>query len=96
MAMNGDEVLEVLKEIRDEARVTNERLESLEGRVDFLEQRVTSNFNELNRVRVESEMHVATLLVEIRDMIAKKLDDHDMVINHEGRLRSIEDRLADS
>ena len=58
--MDGTEVLEVLKEIRDEVKQTNTRLdqtntrlESLEGRVEFLEKRVTKGFSEI-AVRVET------------------------------------------
>ena len=60
--MDGEAILEVLREIRDEARQTNHRLASLEGRVDqtnqrlaslegrvgFLEQRTAKGFEDLN------------------------------------------------
>jgi len=45
--MDGGEVLEVLRQIRDEAKQTNVRLESLAGRVEFLEQRTAKGFEEL-------------------------------------------------
>lgn len=59
--MNGDEILGVLREIRDEAKQTNARLdqtnarldqtntrlESLEGRVDFLERRVSKGLEDV-------------------------------------------------
>ncbi len=40
--MNGDEILGVLREIRDEAKKTNVRLESLEGRVGQTNARLES------------------------------------------------------
>jgi len=40
--MNGDEILGVLREIRDEAKQTNARLESLEGRVGQTNARLES------------------------------------------------------
>ncbi|HEX9405799.1 MAG TPA: hypothetical protein VF975_00675 [Thermoanaerobaculia bacterium] len=60
--MNGDEILGVLREIRDEAKQTNVRLDqtnarldqtnarltSLEGRVDFLERRLSKGFSEMS------------------------------------------------
>jgi hypothetical protein len=33
------------------------------------------------------------LLREVRDLLATKLDDHNMVISHEERIRSLESRL---
>ncbi len=113
LPMNG-EVLEVLKEIRDEAKQTNVRLEqtnirlaSLEGRVDFLEKRTSSGFANLSerlealaRQQAESEIRLATEVVsladvtrDVRDLFARKLDDHHMVLNHEERLRTIESHL---
>jgi hypothetical protein len=44
---DGNEVLQVLKEIRDEAKATNARLESLESRAEFLERRVSAGFEKL-------------------------------------------------
>jgi len=98
--MNGDEILGVLREIRDEAKQTNARLESLEGRVDFLERRLTKGFAEMNeslnalaRAQAEAEMRLATEVValakvtgEVRDVIGSKIADH------EKRLKAIEKR----
>jgi len=77
--MNGDDVLGVLKEIRDEAKQTNARLdqtnarldqtnarlESLDGRVDFLERRVSKGFSELANKQAEVEMRLATEIVSL-------------------------------
>lgn len=49
--MNGEAILEVLGQIRDESRETNVRLESLEGRVEETNTRLRSlegRFEELN------------------------------------------------
>jgi peptidoglycan hydrolase CwlO-like protein len=40
--VNGDEVLSVLRQIRDEAKQTNARLESLDGRVETTNARLES------------------------------------------------------
>ncbi len=156
--MNGDEILEVLKQIRDEAKQTNTRLESLEGRVnqtntqleslegrvdqtntqleslggrvdltntrlesvdgrlEFLEKRTSEGFRQLTerldthvekidaltRRQADSELRLASEVLsladvtrEVRDLLAKKLDDHNLVVDHEQRLRSLEDRIAD-
>ncbi|HUO84935.1 MAG TPA: hypothetical protein VM534_07470 [Thermoanaerobaculia bacterium] len=121
--MNGDEVLDVLKEIRDEARLTNGRLESMdgrlesmEGRFEFLEKRVTRGFEELGgridqhaekiellgRNQIEAEFRLASEVLsladvtrDVRDLISRKLDDHHLVVNHEERIRTLEDQIAD-
>jgi methyl-accepting chemotaxis protein len=115
-----DEVLEVLKQIRDEVKetnsrlsVTNTRLESLEGRVDFLERRVSKGLenlservdrhaeqiNSLSRRQSEGELRLSTEVLaladvtrQIRDLLSTKLDDHNAVVNHEERIRALEDR----
>lgn len=82
LAMNGD-VLEVLKEIRDEAKQTNVRLASLEGRVEFLEKRTTKGFENLNeelqahgqrideavRHQAEIEIRLTTEVVSLSQLI---------------------------
>lgn len=79
--MDG-EILEVLKEIRDEAKQTNVRLASLEGRVEFLEKRTTKSFESLNasldshverlevltRQQAESEIRLATEVLSLADV----------------------------
>lgn len=112
----GDEILEVLKEIRDEAKQTNTRLESLEGRVQFVERRLSSGFEGLTgrldtyverldlitrrqtdgEFRLSSEvLSLADVTREVRDLLSRKLDDHQQVAEHEQRIRALEDRIAD-
>ncbi len=107
--MNGDEILDVLKQIRDEARQTNTQLVSLEGRVKFVEKRLSKGFEELSgridslgQRQAEGEAHLsyeilslADVTRQVRDLFATKLDDHRMVVDHEERIRSIESRIAD-
>lgn len=83
---------------------SNVRLESLEGRFEFLERAVSKGFEQLseridrNGERVaESEAIIAAEIVElaevtrqIRQLLESKLEDHDMVLNHEARIRVIE------
>jgi chromosome segregation ATPase len=152
--MNGDEILAVLREIRDEAKETNVRLESLEGRVeqtnvrleslegrveqtnvrleslegrveqtnvrleslegrtDFLERRVTKGFETFTdqfaafadrldgiaRQQAESEMRLASEVVgltevtrRLHDVIVRKLEDHDAVIDLQARVKVLEE-----
>ena len=65
------EVVAILKEIRDEAKQSNVRLESLGGRVEFLEKRVskgfevlTSRLDEQAKRQVESETRLVEFLEE--------------------------------
>jgi chromosome segregation ATPase len=153
-----DQVVELLREIRDEAKqtnmrleslerrvditntrlesleggvdITNTRLESLEGRVDvtntslgslegrvgFLEKRLTISLSEvgsrldahmerinaLARTQADSELRLASEVLsladvtrEVRDLLSRRFDDHEQVQEHERRIRSIEDRIAD-
>jgi chromosome segregation ATPase len=153
----GDEILEVLKEIRDEAKQTNTRLESLEGhvqltntrlesleghvqltntrleslewhvqltntrleslgRVQFVDKRLSSGFEGLtgrldayverldlnNRRQTEGELRLSSEVLsladvtrDVRDLLPRKLDDHQQVAEHEQRIRALEDRIAD-
>ncbi|HVT02659.1 MAG TPA: hypothetical protein VHL58_04700 [Thermoanaerobaculia bacterium] len=79
-----DEMLEVLKEIRDEAKQTNHRLESLEGRVEttnsrleslegrvqFVEKRLSAGFEGLTG-RLDS-------YVERLDIITRRQTDSEL------------------
>jgi len=139
-----DEILEVLKDIRGEARETNSRLESLEGRVDttnsrleslegrvdttnstleslegrldFLERRTSKGFEDLTgrldahveridaltRRQTDSELRLASEVLsladvtrEVRDLLSSKLDDHQKVLEHDDRIRALENSVAD-
>jgi chromosome segregation ATPase len=120
------EIITVLREIRDESKQTNLRLESLEGRVEqtnlrleslegrveFLEKRLShglegikttlvESIDLLTKQQTESELRLASEVVsladvtrEVRDLLSGRLDDHRMVLEHEERLKSIENRIA--
>jgi hypothetical protein len=106
------EIITVLREIRDESKQTNLRLESMEGRVEFLEKRLShglesiktslvESIDVLTKQQTESELRLASEVVsladvtrEMRDLLSGRLDDR-MVLEHEERLKSIENRIAD-
>jgi len=126
IVLMDSEVITVLREIRDESKQTNLRLESLEGRVEqtnlrleslegrfeFLEKRLShglegikttlvESIDLLTRQQTESELRLASEVVsladvtrEVRDLLSGRLDDHRMVLEHEERLKSIENRIA--
>ena len=103
--MNGDEILGVLREIRDEAKQTNARLDqtnarltSLEGRVDFLERRVSKGFSEMSeslnalaRAQADGELRLATEVVSLAN-VTRELRDviAEKLTNHEKRLKTLE------
>ena len=102
-----------LESLEGRVEQTNLRLESLEGRVEFLEKRLSHGLEDINTTLVESidlltkqqtesELRLASEVVsladvtrEVRDLLSGRLDDHRMVLEHEERLKSIENRLAD-
>ena len=105
--MDGnEEVIAVLKEIRDEARQTNSkldqvnvRLDSIDGRLDFMDRRMTKGFERLSKQFGEVETRLvpqmvsaAGLMREVCDFLEVKLDDHAMVIDHEYRIKALERR----
>ena len=113
ISLMDSEIITVLREIRDESKQTNLRLESLEGRVEFLEKRLShglegikttlvESIDLLTKQQTESELRLASEVVsladvtrEVRGLLSGRLDDHRMVLEHEERLKSIENRIAD-
>jgi hypothetical protein len=101
--MNSDPILEVLREIREEARTSNVRLESLENRVGLLREEtrlLAERLGEMGHRQVASELRLSTEVLtladvtrQVRDLISVKLDDHKQVLDHERRLSSLEERV---
>ena len=82
------EVVAVLKEIREEAKQTNARLDDLNESV-----------KSLGRRQVESELRLSTEVLsladvtrEVRDLLARKHDDHDLVLDLVKRVEILESR----
>ena len=113
ISLMDSEIITVLREIRDESKQTNLRLESMEGRVEFLDKRLShglesiktslvESIDVLTKQQTESELRLAFGVLsladvtrEVRDLLFGRLDDHRMVLEHEERLKSIENRIAD-
>lgn len=88
VSVNGDEILEVLRDIRDESRQTNIRLESLEGHVEFLEKRTSKGFEDLTsrldshveridaltRRQADSELRLASEVLSLADVTREVRD----------------------
>lgn len=91
-----DEILAVLKDIRDEAKQTNVRLASvedqakqtnvrlasLEGRVEFLEKRTSKGFEVLNE-RLESMNERLEDHVERLEVVARRQTESEMHLTTE-------------
>jgi hypothetical protein len=81
-----DMTVHVLIEIRDEIRKTNKRVDVLTARVDHLSEKVDSNFEVQNAHITESEIRVATAIVDlagtvndIKTILVDRLDLRDRV-----------------
>jgi len=81
--------LQVLREIRDELKQTNERLGRVEGRAESLERRQSES-----EVRLATELvAVAKAVHEVRDLLRDNLVVHHRVEDHERRLLALERRV---
>jgi chromosome segregation ATPase len=102
--------LAVLREIRDEARSTNERLDTTNERLDTTNERLDTTNERLESVRdelgrhiVESEMRTATAISELAGTVHELADvlraQHDLrprVDQNERAIRELERRLPPS
>jgi chromosome segregation ATPase len=71
--------------------IVSERIEEHVQRIDTLTRRQTDS-----ELRLASEvLSLADVTREVRDLLSSKLDDHQTVIDHEERLRSLENQIAD-
>jgi len=78
--------LQVLREIRDGIRQTNERLGRVEGRVEALERRQSES-----EVRLATELIAVTKAVgEVRDLLRDNLLVQHRVEDHERRILALE------
>jgi chromosome segregation ATPase len=92
--------LNVLKEIRDEVRKTNERLDQTNERLDQTNERLDGTNERLDRVerrQTEAEVRLATELValssavrEVRDLLTANLNVRDKIEQHEARISALE------
>jgi DNA repair exonuclease SbcCD ATPase subunit len=89
-AMAKDLILEVLKQIRDEAKKTNPRLEKLEQTTD-------SRLERLEQRQADTEVRLATELVavagavrELRDTLLEDRNLRRTVDAHEKRIAALE------
>jgi hypothetical protein len=94
-----DLTLDVLKSIRDEAKKTNERLATMDGRLIAVE----SGIKGLERRLVESEMRTATALTDlagtVRELTTMLRGQHDLrprVEQCERDILFIKERLPDA
>ena len=89
----SDLTLQVLTEIRDEARKSNDRLERLEkGQTETNE-----SLGRLERRQTDTEIRLATEIVavvqadnSVKELIGERLDVRDKVADHERRILELE------
>jgi chromosome segregation ATPase len=90
MAEKVSPTLRVLREIRDEIKGTNHRLDRLEEQGGTLERRQSES-----EVRLATELvTVARAVTEVRDLLRERLDASDRVENHERRITALERRAG--
>jgi hypothetical protein len=86
----NDLTIEILQGIREEARKTNDRLDTLVDRMDRLENRQAQT-----EVRLATELTgVAGAVREVRDLLREDRALRQRVDDHERRLTAIEQRTA--
>ena len=97
--MNGkvSPTIRVLQEIRGELRSTVDRIDGTNTRLERLEEK----FGSLERRQVEGEIRISTelvsvgkTLIEMRDLLRDRLDDHHRVDELERRVDSLERRVG--
>lgn len=89
--------LVVLREIRDELKGTNQRLDRVEERVEALGHRLEA----LEHRQAEGETRLASELIavgkvmgEVRDLLRDRFDLRDRVDEHERRLVALERQIG--
>jgi chromosome segregation ATPase len=97
-----DITTQVLIEIRDEVRRTNQRLDATVERADATNERldgISNRFDRLERRQVEAEVRISTELVAVagavREMRDAFLEDRRLaaqVSDHERRIQALENR----
>lgn len=95
--MAKDLTLEVLKQIRDQTKITNSRLEKLEQTTNARFDRLEERFESLEERQAETEVRLATELVavagavrELRDTFVEDRQLRKTVEAHEKRLTALE------
>ncbi|MBN8616173.1 MAG: hypothetical protein J0L92_36625 [Deltaproteobacteria bacterium] len=94
--------LKVLEQIRDEIRGTNQRVDHLGVCLEETNRRLDATNDKVDllaRRQTEAEVRLATEIValagvvrEVKDVLAKRLDDRDRVDDHEQRIQALERR----
>jgi len=96
-----DLTIEILKDIRDEVRKTNERVDTTNERLDELRTDLVDRIERVERRQTETEVRLATELVavggavrEVRDLLREDRGLRDRVDDHERRLSAVERRTG--
>jgi hypothetical protein len=93
----ADITTEILIEIRDEIRATNQRLDSVAAGLGTRIDETNTRLDRLERRQVDAEIRVSTALVEVmgaihevRDVLLEDRQLREKVDDHEQRLQALE------
>jgi hypothetical protein len=96
-----DLTIEILKDIRDEAHKTNERINETNERLEGLRTDLVDGIERVERRQTQTEVRLATELVavagavhEVRDLLREDRALRDRVDDHERRLTAVERRTG--
>lgn len=99
--MASDLTTEILVQIRDEIRKTNERLDATRTEVSFRIDATNDRLDRLDKRQAESEIRLSTELIavagairEVRDLLREDRATREAVQRHETRFVDVEQRLA--
>jgi len=101
MTRAGDITIEILKDIRDEIRQTNVRLEGVSNALELTRTELGERMDQLQRRQTETEVRLATELVAVvgavhtvRDAVLEDRRVRQTVDDHEARIRVLERRVG--
>lgn len=97
MAKTSDITVEILKQIRDEVRQTNGRLDQTNASLDHLRTEMGERFERAEKRQTDTEVRLATEIVAVvgavnlaREAIIEDRQLRRQVADHEARLDSLE------
>ena len=98
---DSDITVEILKDIRDEIRQTNVRLEGVSNALELTRTELGERMDQLQRRQTETEVRLATELVAVvgavhtvRDAVLEDRRVRQTVDDHEARIRVLERRVG--
>ena len=101
MTDTSDITVEILKQIRDEVRQTNGRLDHTNASLDQLRTEMSERFERAERRQTDTEVRLATEIVAVvgavnlaREAILEDRQLRRQIADHESRLETLERRAG--